>query len=242
MKTRWRKVKGHTSIDNALYGPRDGAPGLFSNKVRINYVQHGVPLFVLVWRDGEEYGYVAKPDASESTGVTVREIPVDQLLRYEESGEAPITELQSFFVSAAKSAEESPSVAEQAKVLPVEEFVAEEGGFVLAVHIERERDSALAAMKKRAVLAALGYLRCEACDFDFSEVYGEIGEGFCEVHHIRPLSERDVAEGTGLEDLAVLCSNCHSIIHRTSPLWTVLDLRAHLAHVRWSRLNDAVAR
>jgi 5-methylcytosine-specific restriction protein A len=204
-------------------------------------VQHGAPLFVLVWRDGEESGYVAKPDSSEPTGVTVREIPIDRLLRYEEDGGAPLSELRAFFVDEVKSAEETSAVTEQVKAMPVQEIVAEEGVFVLVEHVERERDNALAALKKEAVLAALGHLRCEACDFDFGEVYGEIGAGFCEVHHIRPLSERDGAEDTRLDDLAVLCSNCHSIIHRTSPVWTVLDLKAHLAHVRGSRLNDAVA-
>lgn len=234
VKTLWRRVKGHTSIDNALYGQRNGAVGLFAGRVRIKYEVHGAPLFALVWRDGDEFGYVAKPDSSEPTGVTVREIPIDRLLRYEEDGGAPLSELRAFFVDEEKSADETSAATEQVKALPVQELVAEEGAFVLVEHIERERDNALAALKKEAVLAALGHLRCEACDFDFGEVYGEIGVGFCEVHHARPLSERSGAEDTRLDDLAVLCSNCHSIIHRTSPVWTVLDLKAHLAHVSGS--------
>jgi 5-methylcytosine-specific restriction protein A len=241
VKTRWRKVKGHTTVESALYGLRDGAPGLFANKARINYVQHGAPLFVLVWRDGEKFGYVAKPDEFASTGVAVRDIPIDRLLRYEDEGSAPLSELRTCFADEVKRSELAPPGIEHTSALEFPGVTAEEGEFVLTEHIERERDGGLAALKKKAVLAAVGCLKCEACDFDFGEVYGEIGAGFCEVHHIRPLSERDGAEDTRLDDLAVLCSNCHSIIHRTSPVWTVLDLKAHLAHVSGSRLNDAVA-
>jgi 5-methylcytosine-specific restriction protein A len=59
--------------------------------------------------------------------------------------------------------------------------------------------------------------RCQACNLDFAEYYGDIGEGFIEVHHLRPISSLE--EGVAVrydvaEDLAVLCSNCHRMIHR----------------------------
>lgn len=59
-------------------------------------------------------------------------------------------------------------------------------------------------------------LRCEvaACRFDFGAVYGALGDGYIQVHHLRPLSIRDEPEYTGLEHLAVVCSNCHAMIHR----------------------------
>ena len=60
---------------------------------------------------------------------------------------------------------------------------------------------------------------CWVCDFDFGARYGDLGAGFIEVHHLTPL-----AAGTGLvvvdprSDLVPLCSNCHSMAHRSSML------------------------
>lgn len=62
-----------------------------------------------------------------------------------------------------------------------------------------------------------GRLRCEVpgCGFDFGKCYGELGDGYVQVHHLRPLS---AASGKGvktrIKDLAVVCANCHVMIHR----------------------------
>ena len=59
--------------------------------------------------------------------------------------------------------------------------------------------------------------RCQACDLNFAERYGDIGEGFIEAHHLRPIASLE--EGVAVrydvaEDFGVLCSNCHRMIHR----------------------------
>lgn len=57
--------------------------------------------------------------------------------------------------------------------------------------------------------------RCMVCDFDFEEVYGELGKDFIEVHHTKPLfSLEHEVEVNPEEDLVCLCSNCHRMIHR----------------------------
>ena len=53
----------------------------------------------------------------------------------------------------------------------------------------------------------------------FGETYGELGNGYIEAHHLRPISSLE--EGVPMRydintDFAVLCSNCHRMIHRTS--------------------------
>lgn len=72
--------------------------------------------------------------------------------------------------------------------------------------------------KLREVAIELRGSTCELCSFDFKKVYGKIGEGFVEVHHITPLSEiREEHKTDASIDLIVLCSNCHSMIHREKP-------------------------
>lgn len=78
-------------------------------------------------------------------------------------------------------------------------------------------------------------LRCEVCDFDFEDFYGELGRGFIEVHHKIPIycrkgqsEESRIAEAVG--DVAVLCSNCHRMVHRKrDQMMQVEDLRRILS-------------
>lgn len=99
-----------------------------------------------------------------------------------------------------------------------------EGNPRLVAHLRRERSSALVKSKKEATLRATGKLCCEACGFDFKDIYGEHGDGFCEVHHLQPLSKADGAIKTELKDLAIVCSNCHRVIHRSDPMLSIVSL------------------
>lgn len=103
-----------------------------------------------------------------------------------------------------------------------------EGELVLRVHKCRERDGTVPRKKKEAVLAATGRLDCEVCGFDFSEHYGELGTGFAECHHRRPLSELTASRRTTQKDLAIVCANCHRMLHRAKPWLTVEELRLRL--------------
>jgi hypothetical protein len=51
--------------------------------------------------------------------------------------------------------------------------------------------------------------------------YDNRGYGFIECHHNRPVSEMDGAGEVRLDDLSLLCSNCHRMIHRARPWITV---------------------
>ncbi|PAU94367.1 hypothetical protein CK503_06060 [Aliifodinibius salipaludis] len=58
-------------------------------------------------------------------------------------------------------------------------------------------------------------LDCEVCGVNFQERYGELGKGFIHVHHIKPISEYNKSFRPDIKnDFAVLCPNCHAIIHR----------------------------
>ena len=115
---------------------------------------------------------------------------------------------------------EPPAVREQLEDTDLLEISDEEGRKKLATHLRRERSPKLVAAKKESVLAKSGTLACEACGFRFEDQYGTLGKGYCEVHHRRQLANGKIRKTT-LKDLAILCSNCHRIIHRTKPMVSV---------------------
>jgi len=89
-----------------------------------------------------------------------------------------------------------------------------EGKQKLSQHLKRERN--LQIVKKAKELFKRknnGKIFCEICKFDFSERYGEIGEGFIEAHHKKPISQMKPEDITRIEDFVMVCSNCHSILH-----------------------------
>ena len=92
-----------------------------------------------------------------------------------------------------------------------------EGRVVYRMHRRRERSQRLVAEKKRRVLARGGSLACQACGFDFAARYGDLGEGYIECHHVKPVSELRPGEKTRLSDLALVCANCHRMLHRRRP-------------------------
>jgi len=82
----------------------------------------------------------------------------------------------------------------------------------LREHKRIERNQRLSRAAKRS----LGYT-CQVCGFNFEARYGEIGRDFIEAHHLVPLSD---LRGQRVllrpdRDFAVLCSNCHKMIHRS---------------------------
>lgn len=110
----------------------------------------------------------------------------------------------------------------------VDDYEAEEGAILLKLHRSRERDRKLIEKKKAQALAKLGRLRCEVCEFDFGERYGPYGFGFIEAHHRKPVSSLIRGEKTRLSDLALVCANCHRMLHRGRDLLGIEGLRAIL--------------
>lgn len=103
---------------------------------------------------------------------------------------------------------------------------APEGRLLTRVHRSRERNRGLVKKKKAKVLRKSGRLACEVCDFDFFAVYGDHGKGFIECHHLIPVRDLRPGSRTKLEDLALVCSNCHRMIHARSRWLTLDELRS----------------
>lgn len=76
---------------------------------------------------------------------------------------------------------------------------------------------------------------CKGCDFDFEKTYGEIGKGFIEAHHLTPLASLPEGKPVPMDpatDFAVLCSNCHRMVHRRLEPLSVPELRHLLERER----------
>ncbi|MGH9512905.1 MAG: HNH endonuclease [Terriglobales bacterium] len=142
------------------------------------------------------------------------------ILRARNPGELP----ENLWVDLGSSVRDVPALTDAFEELHTE------GGRKLFRHFAIERSRRLVLDKRRSVLDKTGALACEVCSFDFSVTYGDLGEGFCEVHHKTPLSVLNKGTQTKLDDLAIVCSNCHRMIHRSrvAPL-EIGELKVRLA-------------
>lgn len=102
---------------------------------------------------------------------------------------------------------------------------AEEGATLTRLHRLRERNRTIVAKRKAKALQEHGILSCQACGFSFGRLYGERGQDYIECHHIKPVSELQSGEKTRLRDLALLCANCHRMVHLARPWMTVEELK-----------------
>lgn len=75
--------------------------------------------------------------------------------------------------------------------------------------------------------------RCAACEQELSEIYGTVADGLIHVHHLKALS--DVGSGYEVDpvaDLRPVCPNCHAVIHRRSPPYTIEEVKRFLDQAR----------
>ena len=72
---------------------------------------------------------------------------------------------------------------------------------------------------------------CAACGLDFELRYGSVAKGLIQVHHLKPLAalggQRIVVDP--IQDLRPVCANCHLVIHRREPPYTIEDVQDFLS-------------
>jgi 5-methylcytosine-specific restriction protein A len=94
-------------------------------------------------------------------------------------------------------------------------------------HKRIERNQKIA----KAVKQALGFT-CQACQFRFKAFYPGVEKNeYIEAHHLVPISQLKgkILKRDPKKDFAVLCSNCHRMIHRTPEPWNLAAFRDLLA-------------
>lgn len=96
----------------------------------------------------------------------------------------------------------------------IEDYIAKEGKeiTILKLHKFRERDIKVVKQAK-AKAKREKRLFCEVCLFNFERQYPTLGIDFIECHHKQPISKGGVRE-TKIDDLAIVCANCHRMLHR----------------------------
>ena len=81
---------------------------------------------------------------------------------------------------------------------------------------------------RRECVAKKGY-KCLVCGRDFEATYGEIGKGFIHVHHLTPISSIGKEYQLDIDrDLVPVCPNCHYMLHRKNPPYTIEELKEML--------------
>lgn len=71
---------------------------------------------------------------------------------------------------------------------------------------------------------------CQVCNMNFESVYGTIGKNYIHVHHIEQISNKRGKEYKVdfIRDLIPVCPNCHSMLHRRNPPFTIEELKKQL--------------
>lgn len=69
-------------------------------------------------------------------------------------------------------------------------------------------------------------LNCQVCDFNFQEKFGELGQSFIHVHHVIDISTIGKEYSVDPKaDLIPVCPNCHAMLHKKKPAYTVSELK-----------------
>jgi 5-methylcytosine-specific restriction endonuclease McrA len=108
----------------------------------------------------------------------------------------------------------------------------------------RTEEVQLAAMEGRHYITEAGFRRrnralieakkkqsdgkCSVCEFDFKERYRGIEKDYLVAHHVKPIGRRKRASKTTLDQIDLLCPNCHAAVHSEDPPLSADELRGRL--------------
>lgn len=69
-------------------------------------------------------------------------------------------------------------------------------------------------------------LTCLGCGFNFEKFYGIVGDGIVEIHHLEPVHLMEAVRVVDPRtELVPLCSNCHTLVHKIDPPYTLRELQ-----------------
>lgn len=72
-------------------------------------------------------------------------------------------------------------------------------------------------------------LSCVICNFNFERTYGDLGKDFIHVHHLQELHTIGKEyEVDPIADLRPVCPNCHAMLHKRKPAFSIEELKGLL--------------
>jgi 5-methylcytosine-specific restriction protein A len=96
-----------------------------------------------------------------------------------------------------------------------------EGAATQVAQIRYERNP----YARRVCIAYYGY-SCSVCDFNFVDKYGNLGIDFIHVHHLTPVATIGQTYTVDpISDLRPVCPNCHAMLHKRNPPFTINELK-----------------
>ncbi len=96
----------------------------------------------------------------------------------------------------------------------VKSFLAHQETFLegaIEIYQEKKRQKRNAELRTKAI--ELYKLDCYVCGCNFEDKYGDYGAGYIEIHHLKPLADSKGERESTVNDVRVVCSNCHSVLH-----------------------------
>lgn len=101
-----------------------------------------------------------------------------------------------------------------------------EGRILYLKHRKKERNRKLVDDAKNAFRKKNGNkLYCEICNFNFLDTYGI---EYIEVHHLKAIADMKDNETTSIEDVCLVCPNCHRVIHSRIPHFSIDEIKTIL--------------
>ncbi len=70
-----------------------------------------------------------------------------------------------------------------------------------------------------------GY-QCQVCGIILKNIYGDIASEFIQVHHLTPIHQLGHEYALNpIDDLRPVCPNCHAMLHRRTPPYSIQELK-----------------
>lgn len=192
-------------------------------EVSSNHYEKGLPMLsvIVVGKDdnkrpGGGFFKLARSLNSAYSSHDNETIFILELKKVEDHREVYEQLLQELQIASYELTEEDRAIIAQSQGLTFRE-----GGKVLVSSYQYERDT----RARKACIDAYGY-DCAVCSYNFGQEFGEIGKGFIHVHHLNPLSQQDGEhEIDPINDLRPVCPNCHAMLHKRTPPYSIEELR-----------------
>ena len=74
-------------------------------------------------------------------------------------------------------------------------------------------------------------VNCQVCNLNFENIYGDIGKDFIHVHHVKEISSiKKEYRIDPVKDLIPVCPNCHSMLHKKNPAYSISELKNLMKH------------